>query len=66
VIEDNDEEDEEGLAPSSGQFLLPHVIWASWLSVTVLSDLRSTVAKLEPRSFHVSSATCGDTSGQLF
>jgi hypothetical protein len=60
VIEDNDEEDEdEGPAASSGEFhfILHHVNLGLYdLALLILSDIRSTIAKLEPRSY-VSSAT---------
>jgi hypothetical protein len=61
VIEDNDEEDEdEGPAPSSGEFLfiVHHVNLDLYdLALLILSDIRGTIAKLEPHSFYVSSAT---------
>ena len=59
VIEDNDDEDEdEGPAPSSGELLFASQSFGELrLGVSVLSDLRSTIAELQPRSFYVFSAT---------
>lgn len=60
MIEDSDEGDEdEGPAPSSGEFRFC-VIWAFMNELCALPsflDFRSIVAKLEPRSFHVSFVT---------